>query len=173
MCVNLRRWRNITGVCACVWYGIQELQPIDLTDGNKYADPKFVFYDRKMIKKCRSRDPVSLWTCSWMCQQSIHINFILHFASVFRLVLSSSHCWVCVTLSCPPWSLVWHYQYLYSVVHMVCDTVPIHVHVHIILFAGTLQYNAQSPDEAALVAAAKNFGYVFKVYRCAISRLKM
>ena len=28
---------------------------------------------------------------------------------------------------------------------------------------GTLQYNAQSPDEAALVAAAKNFGYVFKV----------
>ena len=28
---------------------------------------------------------------------------------------------------------------------------------------GTLEYNAQSPDEAALVAAAKNFGYVFKV----------
>ena len=28
---------------------------------------------------------------------------------------------------------------------------------------GTLQYNAQSPDEAALVTAAKNFGYVFKV----------
>ena len=29
---------------------------------------------------------------------------------------------------------------------------------------GTLQYNAQSPDEAALVTAAKNFGYVFKVH---------
>ena len=27
---------------------------------------------------------------------------------------------------------------------------------------GKLVYNAQSPDEAALVAAAKNFGYVFK-----------
>jgi len=26
----------------------------------------------------------------------------------------------------------------------------------------TLVYNAQSPDEAALVSAAKNFGYVFK-----------
>ena len=29
--------------------------------------------------------------------------------------------------------------------------------------AGTLEYNAQSPDEAALVSAARNFGYVFKV----------
>eukprot|EP00731_Ephydatia_muelleri_P016102 Em0009g526a len=28
---------------------------------------------------------------------------------------------------------------------------------------GELQYNAQSPDEAALVGAAKNFGFVFKV----------
>ena len=28
---------------------------------------------------------------------------------------------------------------------------------------GTLSYNAQSPDEAALVSAARNFGYVFKV----------
>ena len=28
---------------------------------------------------------------------------------------------------------------------------------------GTLVYNAQSPDEAALVNAARNFGYVFKV----------
>ena len=30
-------------------------------------------------------------------------------------------------------------------------------------YIGTLEYNAQSPDEAALVAAAKNFGFVFKV----------
>ena len=28
--------------------------------------------------------------------------------------------------------------------------------------AGGFEYNAQSPDEAALVSAAKNFGYVFK-----------
>lgn len=28
---------------------------------------------------------------------------------------------------------------------------------------GPLQYNAQSPDEAALVSAARNFGYVFLV----------
>ena len=28
---------------------------------------------------------------------------------------------------------------------------------------GKLVYNAQSPDEAALVQAARNFGYVFKV----------
>ena len=30
-------------------------------------------------------------------------------------------------------------------------------------FAGTLVYNAQSPDEAALVSAARNFGYIFVV----------
>jgi magnesium-transporting ATPase (P-type) len=27
---------------------------------------------------------------------------------------------------------------------------------------GNLKYNSQSPDETALVQAAKNFGYVFK-----------
>ena len=31
------------------------------------------------------------------------------------------------------------------------------------MLAGTLSYNAQSPDEAALVSAARNFGYVFRV----------
>ena len=31
------------------------------------------------------------------------------------------------------------------------------------LCEGKLEYNAQSPDEAALVNAARNFGYVFKV----------
>lgn len=29
-------------------------------------------------------------------------------------------------------------------------------------YAGRLQYQAQSPDEAALVSAARNFGFVFK-----------
>ena len=29
--------------------------------------------------------------------------------------------------------------------------------------AGKLEYQAQSPDEAALVSAARNFGFVFKV----------
>lgn len=28
--------------------------------------------------------------------------------------------------------------------------------------SGTLEYQAQSPDEAALTAAARNFGFVFK-----------
>lgn len=28
---------------------------------------------------------------------------------------------------------------------------------------GVLEYQAQSPDEAALVSAARNFGFVFKV----------
>lgn len=30
------------------------------------------------------------------------------------------------------------------------------------MFVGKLQYQAQSPDEAALVSAARNFGFVFK-----------
>ena len=34
------------------------------------------------------------------------------------------------------------------------------------LSTGQLVYNAQSPDEAALVSAAKNFGFVFKVSHC-------
>ena len=31
------------------------------------------------------------------------------------------------------------------------------------MFQGNLEYQAQSPDEAALVSAARNFGYVFRV----------
>ena len=31
---------------------------------------------------------------------------------------------------------------------------------------GKLDYQAQSPDEAALVGAARNFGFVFKVNDC-------
>ena len=34
------------------------------------------------------------------------------------------------------------------------------------LYAGKLEYQAQSPDEGALVSAAKNFGYAFKVSTC-------
>ena len=49
----------------------------------------------------------------------------------------------------------------YGVIQFLYMTVLVYI-----LFAGTLQYNAQSPDEAALVAAAKNFGYVFKVQMC-------
>jgi len=30
------------------------------------------------------------------------------------------------------------------------------------LFSGKLEYQAQSPDEAALVSTARNFGFVFK-----------
>lgn len=32
-----------------------------------------------------------------------------------------------------------------------------------IFFIGKLEYQAQSPDEGALVSAARNFGFVFKV----------
>ena len=55
----------------------------------------------------------------------------------------------------------------------VCVCVCVYAHVgHCLLqiIVGTLSYNAQSPDEAALVSAARNFGYVFKVlyvYMCA------
>ena len=31
------------------------------------------------------------------------------------------------------------------------------------IFVGKLEYQAQSPDEGALVSAARNFGFVFKV----------
>ena len=33
----------------------------------------------------------------------------------------------------------------------------------LVTFTEQLSYNSQSPDEAALVSAAKNFGFVFKV----------
>ncbi len=46
--------------------------------------------------------------------------------------------------------------------YIVCNAISVYIPVGV----GTLQYNAQSPDEAALVAAAKNFGYVFKVQSC-------
>jgi len=31
------------------------------------------------------------------------------------------------------------------------------------VFVGVLEYQAQSPDEGALVSAARNFGFVFRV----------
>jgi phospholipid-translocating ATPase len=31
-------------------------------------------------------------------------------------------------------------------------------------YSGKLEYQAQSPDEGALVTAARNFGFVFKVF---------
>ena len=46
---------------------IQKLQPIDLTEWNQHADPDFVFYDGKMVEKCRSGDPVSLRTYVTEC----------------------------------------------------------------------------------------------------------
>jgi len=33
----------------------------------------------------------------------------------------------------------------------------------VVLIKGVLEYQAQSPDEAALVGATRNFGFVFKV----------
>jgi len=35
--------------------------------------------------------------------------------------------------------------------------------VDVIVDAGSVTYQAQSPDESALVLAAKDFGFVFKV----------
>ena len=37
----------------------QDIQAINFADWNPYADPKFVFYDREMVNKCQSGDPVS------------------------------------------------------------------------------------------------------------------
>ena len=40
--------------------------------------------------------------------------------------------------------------------------------------AGKLVYNAQSPDEAALVSAARNFGFVFVVrHECNVHYMRM
>ena len=36
--------------------------------------------------------------------------------------------------------------------------------MNILRSLGELEYQAQSPDEAALVTAARNFGFVFLVY---------
>lgn len=47
----------------------------------------------------------------------------------------------------------------------------VHMYIHYQfghLHAVALEYNAQSPDEAALVSAARNFGYVFLVTTVAI-----
>ena len=37
----------------------QDIQPIDFSAWNSYADPKFVFYDRELVQKCQCADPVS------------------------------------------------------------------------------------------------------------------
>lgn len=36
------------------------------------------------------------------------------------------------------------------------------VKIYLLLLAGELYYQAQSPDEGALVTAARNFGFVFR-----------
>ena len=45
-------------ICAHMY--TQDLQPIDFSAWNSYADPKFVFYDRELVRKCQCADPVSL-----------------------------------------------------------------------------------------------------------------
>ena len=35
--------------------------------------------------------------------------------------------------------------------------------LYVVINVGCLEYQAQSPDEGALVSAARNFGFVFKV----------
>lgn len=42
-------------------------------------------------------------------------------------------------------------------------TQSLHVHTLVSSTDGVLEYQAQSPDEGALVSAARNFGFVFKV----------
>ena len=39
----------------------------------------------------------------------------------------------------------------------------VHLCIVVMTRAGCLEYQAQSPDEGALVSAARNFGFVFKV----------
>ena len=41
------------------------------------------------------------------------------------------------------------------------------------LNVGCLEYQAQSPDEGALVSAARNFGFVFKVTLTLFSAIKL
>lgn len=40
-----------------------------------------------------------------------------------------------------------------------------------LFFVGNLEYQAQSPDEAALVTAARNFGFTFVVTNCWLHKL--
>ena len=61
------------------------------------------------------------------------------------------------------WTVVWMPVY-------TCIHVTIHVSIimcisyrYVCVCTGKLVYNAQSPDEAALVSAARNFGFVFVV----------
>jgi len=42
-----------------------------------------------------------------------------------------------------------------------------------VLNVGCLEYQAQSPDEGALVSAARNFGFVFKVTLTLFSAIKL
>lgn len=79
-------------------------EPIDFSS-NSYAEPSFVFYDRKMQRALQARD-----------------------ASVTEFFLLLSLC--------------------HTIMPEEKD--------------GVLVYQAQSPDEGALVSAARNFGFVFK-----------
>jgi len=40
----------------------------------------------------------------------------------------------------------------------------------LVITAGVLEYQAQSPDEGALVNAARNFGFVFRVCSLTVSQ---
>ena len=45
----------------------QDLQSIDFSAWNSYADPNFVYYDRELLNKCQSADPVSLAALMYNC----------------------------------------------------------------------------------------------------------
>jgi len=46
-------------------------------------------------------------------------------------------------------------------------------HLYVVINIGCLEYQAQSPDEGALVSAARNFGFVFKVTLTVFSAVKL
>ncbi|XP_032070253.1 phospholipid-transporting ATPase ID [Thamnophis elegans] len=87
---------------------VEDIETMDRVDfsWNPLADPKFVFYDRRLLQAVKARD------------ESTH--------TFFRLL---------------------------SLCHTVMPEET---------KEGTLVYQAQSPDEGALVTAARNFGFVFR-----------
>lgn len=91
--------------------------------------------------------------------------------------LATTHHPLSLSLS-PPWpvatstsAIIFHCLFFHSYLYVrayVCTYLHLFLHPTLPLpplwpTENRLQYNAQSPDEAALVGAAKNFGYIFAV----------
>lgn len=98
-----------------------------------------------------------------------HLNVPLPYLGYWRVFQDT-----CSLPHCPAsewrwWVHVQTYMYMYPTTwsvrwHLLLATMYMYIYIHTCTCpAGKLVYNAQSPDEAALVSAARNFGYVFTV----------